>query len=94
LRRSFSSNPDTSDWKLFHSVNHVKGLFGEISTPPQLIEEIQQKCGVNGPFGFYGNERNNQRLDSCAIRSADLYQDFVAELFAWLERHLGGRGNA
>jgi hypothetical protein len=50
----------------------------EISTPPQLIEEIQQKCGVNGPFGFYGNERNNQRLDSCVIRSADLYQDFVA----------------
>ena len=53
--------------------------------PPQLVEEIQQKCGVNGPFGFYGNERNNQRLDSCVIWSANLYEDFVgAELFAWL----------
>jgi hypothetical protein len=57
-----------------------RGFWWEISPPPRLIEEIQQKCGVNGPFGFYGNEHNNQRLDSCVIRSADLYQDFVAEL--------------
>jgi hypothetical protein len=64
----------------------------DISPPPQLIEEIRQKCGVDGPFGLYGNERNKQRLDSCVIRSADLYQDFVAELFGWLEGYLPYHG--
>jgi hypothetical protein len=94
LRRSFSSNADTSDWKLFHSVIPRPGAFVGNFDAAAAHRRNSAKMWRERTFGFYGNERNNHRLDSCVIRSADLYQDFVAELFAWLEGHLGGRGNA